>query len=359
METLGAQDIVPILAHYRLGDLERCQHIRRGYVNEKWLVETTEGRYLLKCRHPSLSEPRLVDAQHALMGHLRAVGFPVPALISTRCSTSFLEVQGEVYEVQEYLAGAPCDLTKPVHLATAARTLGWYHDAVRGFDSQALHRPTERYGSQALGQIIQRLMQSWRGRTTAQLDVLIGELQGHAGDLKARFREFGQLPDLLIHGDYYADNLIFQGDRVVGVIDFDLAHWCWRAMEVAEVLLAFATERCRRFESIVYRGVLDLDVVHQFLAAYAETAELSEAEIRALPHLIRTIWLCASLDPPLEPLLSLERAPQALPEILALAGWAKAHAADIVEAGLEVQRNLKSDKAANKAWITRGRSNDS
>jgi homoserine kinase type II len=359
METVDFQDIVRILAHYHLGDLERYQHIRRGHVNEKWLVETTEGRYLLKCRHPSLSAPRQVDAQHALMGHLRAVGFPVPALISTRYATSFLEVEGEVYEVQAYLAGIPCDPAQPAHLATAARTLGWYHDAVQGFDSPALHRPAERYGPPALGQIIERLKKPWRGRTAAQLDLSIGELQRHARDLEARFREFGPLPALVIHGDYYADNLIFQGDRVVGVIDFDLAHWCSRAMEVAEALLAFATERCRRFESIVYRGVLDLDVAHQFLAAYAETAELSEAEIRALPHLIRTIWLCASLDPPLEQLLGLERAPQALPEILALAGWAKSHAADIVEAGLEAQRNLKSDKAANKAWISRGRSDDS
>ena len=332
METFRSKDIVRILAHYHLGDLERYQHIRRGYVNEKWLVETTEGRYLLKCRHPSLREPRLVSAQHGLMGYLLGTGFPVPALISTRYGTSFLETEGEVYEMQAYLAGVPCDPTRPAHLATAARTLGWYHGAVQGFDSPALHRPAERYGPRALGQIVERLQKSWRGRTTAQLDLFIGELQGHARDLEARFREFGPLPALVIHSDYYADNLIFQGDRVVGVIDFDLAHWCSRAMEVAEALLAFATERCRRFESIVYRGVLELDVAHQFLAAYAETAELSEAEIQALPHLIRTIWLCASLDPPLEPLLSLERAPQALPEILALAGWARAHAADIVEA---------------------------
>jgi len=332
METVNAQDIVRILAHYHLGDLERYQHIRRGYVNEKWVVETTEGRYLLKCRHPSLREPRLVNAQHGLMGYLLVAGFPVPALISTQYGTSFLEIEGELYEVQAYLAGVPCDPTRPAHLATAARTLGWYHDAVQGFDSPALHRPAERYGPRALGQIIGRLRGSWCGQTTAELDMSIEELQGHAKDLEARFREFGPLPALVIHSDYYADNLIFQGDRVVGVIDFDLAHWCWRALEVAEALLAFATERCRRFESIVYLGVLDLYFAHQFLAAYAETAELSEPEIRALPHLIRTIWLCASLDPPLEPLLSLERAPQALPEILALADWAKAHAADVVEA---------------------------
>ena len=72
-------------------------------------------------------------------------------------------------------------------------------------------------------------------------------------------------------------------------------------------------------------------MVNRFVTAYLEDSLLSEAEIYALPEMIRTIWLCASLDPPLEPPLSCESAPQALPEILTLAQWALAHASEIVE----------------------------
>ena len=109
-------------------------------------------------------------------------------------------------------------------------------------------------------------------------------------------------------------------------------------LELAEALIYFATERPGHLRHIVYSGILDLGVVRQFLAAYAETMSLSESEMQALPHWIRTIWLCASLNPPLEPPMSLEAAPQALPEVLALAGWAQAHGSDIVEIALTAER---------------------
>jgi Ser/Thr protein kinase RdoA (MazF antagonist) len=115
------------------------------------------------------------------------------------------------------------------------------------------------------------------------------------------------------------------------VVDYDLANWAARAMEVAEAIIAFCTDPKLELEHIVYRGALDLALVKRFVTGYLEESLLSEAEIYALPDMIRTIWLCASLDPPLEPPLSCESAPRALPEILTLARWALVHASEIVE----------------------------
>jgi Ser/Thr protein kinase RdoA (MazF antagonist) len=166
------------------------------------------------------------------------------------------------------------------------------------------------------------------------LSSLIQELAGHVRDLERRYQALGQLPELVIHGDYHGGNLIFRNARIVGVVDYDLAHWCSRAMEVAEAIIAFCTDPGLELEHIVYRGALDLALVDSFVTAYLEEALLSQAEIEALPDMIRTIWLCASLDPPLEPPLSRRAAPKALPEILALADWALAHSTALVEVGL-------------------------
>lgn len=331
---ISEQDITRILAEYDVGGLWRSVRVQRGYVNEKWLLETAKGRYLLKRRHSSLSEPDLVVAQHALMQHLQQAGFPVPTLLRTRRSTTFLLLQDRVYEMQAFVEGDPCDPRDPVQLAAAAHALGWFHNVVQGFDHQRLHRPSERYGPVSLAQIFERLRREWRGQISSHVEVLVRELENHIQDLAASFRQFGPLPELVIHGDYHADNLIVRGCCVIGVVDYDLAHWCSRAMEVAEALLAFATEGWRRFKVIVYRGVLDLNLVYRFLGAYQGAAALSNPEIHALPHLIRTIWLCASFSPPLEPALSLEAAPGALPEVLALARWAKGHASEIIDIGM-------------------------
>jgi Ser/Thr protein kinase RdoA (MazF antagonist) len=141
---------------------------------------------------------------------------------------------------------------------------------------------------------------------------------------------------MVIHGDYYAGNILFQDDRVTGVVDYDKAHWSARALEVAEATLYFAQEPDARFQRIVYSNVLDLDTLQRFLKAYAGIACLTVAEIRALPHLMGTIWLCASLDPPLAPRLRLDGDLEPLLEVLALAEWARDHEREIEEVGFEV-----------------------
>lgn len=334
---MSDEDATRVLTHYDLGKLRNCRRVERGYVNENWVVETSTGRYFLKHRCTDLQDPHTVTAQHALIQHLRDVGFPAPAVVPTSDGETFVELQSELYEIHEYIPGELYDLTRPAHFRQAARTLGWYHNAIEKFDHPLFHQPREIYGLARLASILKQLEERWHDHTTPQLDPLIAELNEHFRDLEARFSGIGELPELVIHGDYYADHLIFRDDEVVGVVDYDLARWTSRVIEIAEAVIYFATKHQNEFKHIVYSGVLELDAVYRFLASYCETVPLSEDEIRVLPHMIRTIWLCASLDPPLEPLLSLEGAPAALPEILTLAGWAQAHATDIVELGLDVR----------------------
>jgi homoserine kinase type II len=340
---LTEQDITAVLAQYGLGAFRHCAPIKRGYVNEKWLLETEKGQFLLKRRHASLRRPSLVQAQHALVQHLRRAGFPAPALVRTRYNNTCVVHGGEVYEVQDYVPGDLFDAEKPPHLAAAACMLGFYHNAVRGFDHQALHRPEERYGYAALSRTVKGLLASWRQSIVPGLKPLMRRLEEHLQDLGHRYLAFTQLLELVIHGDYHGANLVFQEDRVVGVVDYDLAHWCSRAMEVAEATIAFCTDPGLGLQHIVYPGVLDLELVNGFLNAYQATVPLSEAEIAALPCMVRTIWLCASLDPPLEPALSLEAAPRALPEILALADWAAANEAELVRICVATRRNCREE----------------
>jgi homoserine kinase type II len=330
-EGLCEQELVAVLSGYDLGVLKDLAHIEQGYVNEKWLLETGKGLYLLKRRHPSLRKPSLVQAQHSLVQYLRSADFPAPALVATRNGHTFLVRGGELYEVQEYVPGAPYCVGRVGQLLAAGHTLGLYHKAVAGFDHRILHWPMERYGPLAFAQIVIKLQESWGRRVGSELASLFAELRRHAQDLQSLFADFGQLPELVIHGDYHGANLVFQGNQIAAVVDYDLAHWCSRAMEVAEAVIAFCTSPGLGLKHIVYQGVLDLELVMGFLAAYQREAPLSETEIQAFPEMIRTIWLCAALDPPLEPHLSLEAAPGALPEILALADWAAEAREELVE----------------------------
>jgi homoserine kinase type II len=330
------------LAYYDLGKLRTAWQIKRGFVNDNWAVETAQGQYFLKRRHPHLHQSDLIRAQHDLMEWLWQAGFPAPAIVPTANGKTFLTLDDQFYEIHEYIEGQPYDHNRPDHLEEAATTLGRYHTCVEGFASQSLRNLGTLYSPTILRTTLTDLSEAWGLDRNPDLAKIAGQLEAHALDLAARLAGFSTLPHLVIHGDYYGGNLLFDGNRIVGVVDYDKARWQPRVVELAEALIYFTTERPGHLKHIVYSGTLDLGVVRQFLAAYTDMVSLSKPEIYSLPHWIRTIWLCASLDPPLEPPMSFEAAPQAAPEVLALANWAQAHTSDIVEIGLAAQKNTCS-----------------
>jgi homoserine kinase type II len=332
------EEIAAILEQYDVGTGQSWQKIERGYVNEKWLVETPTGRYVLKRRHPSLCQPDLVAAQHALISHLHAVGFAAPEIVRTRRGGTSVRWNARMYELQKRIPGDPGDRLRPAHVCAAAWTLGHYHRLVSGFDRPVLHRLGPRYSPLVLTSTLERLNGECRRPITVETQPILNRLKEHARHLAEQLGQLENLPELVIHGDYYAGNILFRGDEIAGVVDYDQAHWSARAQEVAEATIYFAQEPGARFRHIVYSGVLDLDAVPRFLAAYADNVRLTGEEIRALPHLVRTIWLCASLDPPLAPRLMLDTDREALRESLALADWARAHARDIKHIGFRVFR---------------------
>ncbi|MFQ5343739.1 MAG: phosphotransferase [Anaerolineae bacterium] len=274
---MTGEEIAGLLTHYDLGELLSCNRVEHGYVNENWFIDTTTGRYFLKRRHPSLRDPHRLSAQHVLVQHLNAAGFPAPAIIPARDGSTFLDLEDETYEIHSYIPGTIGDIGQPAHFAAAARTLGWYHATVEGFNHRRLH-PRRRYTPSILAQIVERLVDDWRGQTSPALDGLLRKLQAHVVDLASHSQRDRQLSELVIHGDYYTENLIFQGDVVAGVVDYDLARWTWRVVELAETLIYFAAERPGRLKHVVYPGVLDLSAAQRFLAAYSDAVSLSNAE---------------------------------------------------------------------------------
>jgi homoserine kinase type II len=321
-----------VLARYDLGKLRVARRVERGFVNDNWAVETARGRFFLKRRLLRRRGIELVRAQHALVQWLHQAGFPVPALVPTVDGETLLVLDDEWYEVQEFIAGVPYDPARPAHFREAALTLGRYHACVRSFAPGAFRSLGRLHSPVILSVRLASLLRAWDLERDPDLAPMARRLQDHAADLAARFREHGPLPFLVIHGDYYADNLLFEGDRVVGVVDYDKARWQPRVVELAEALIYFASPRPGYLRHLVYPGVLEWEALGQFARIYAEVIELERAETRALPDYVRCIWLSVSIQRLLERGSRLSEASDAAGELLELADWAADNAAEMVAA---------------------------
>jgi homoserine kinase type II len=319
-----------VLSHYDIGEPRSARPVERGFVNEDWRVETSLGTYFLKHYHPSLCHPKIIRAQHALIAHLGGTGFPAPNILPTAGGDTLLALDGELYEIQAYIEGAFYDHECPAHFEEAARMLGRYHTCVIGFAPQTLRDLGELYSPTILHANLAALVNAWEIERDPDLAQIARQLATHADDLAARFAAHGALPHLVIHGDYYADNLIFEGDCIAGVVDYDKARWQPRVVELAEVLIYFASPRPGRLKHVAYPGTLAWEPFERFLRHYANVVELDESETRALPDYVRCIWLQVALQRLGEKGPRPPEALEALGEVLALGEWAEGNAEKMI-----------------------------
>lgn len=327
------EGLARVLGRYGLGRLRSARRIEEGFVDENWCVETDQGCYFLKRRHPRRCQSEaIVRAQHDLILHLCRAGFPAPTLVPALSGETFVLLEGELYELEEYIEGQSYDPGRPAHLAAAAQGLGRYHARVEGFAPGALRARGELYGPESSRASLSRLAGVWQLDREPALASIAQELAEREAELASRFARHGALTWLVIHGDYYAGNLLFDGDRIIALVDYDKVSWQPRVAELAEALIYFASSRPGHLEHLVYPGFLEWDLVHRFLQAYARALTLSDDELRALPDYVCSIWFSVALRRLLEG--SPQRPPEAqeaLKEVLALVNWACAHTRQMVE----------------------------
>ena len=82
------------------------------------------------------------------------------------------------------------------------------------------------------------------------------------------------LPAGIIHGDLFRDNVLFEGNRLTGLLDFHHAAKGWLIYDLAVA----ANDWCSELEGALHEGK-----THALLAAYHERRPLTAAEIECFP----------------------------------------------------------------------------
>ncbi len=328
---LMQNELSAVLQHYALGELKAARRPKRGFVHDNWIVETTQGSYFLKHRDPRHSQPELIRGEHALMVWLNRAGFPAPGLLPHVYGDSLLVLGGDCYEIQEYIAGRPYDHSRAHDLEQAGITLGRYHVLVEGFSLPPPRKVGGLYHPRMLQSNLANLTESWQlGRNPAFTEI-VSRVAAQSDDLADRFACHGTLPELVIHGDYYAGNLLFDGNQVVAVVDYDKARWQPRVVELAEALIYFASPRPGHMQHLVYPGALQWCPFRHFVQAYSQVTLPADDELSVLPDYIHCIWLQISLQRLWEKGTRPTWALEALREVCELGDWARANASQIVD----------------------------
>jgi len=202
-----------------------------------------------------------------LMEHLAQRGIHCPLPVKTRDGKALVTLNRRSAAIVTFLTGIALRRPDAAHCAAAARTLADLHKAQDGFAMvrrNALGPPGWRPLAEAI-----------HGADSIE-DGLTAMIHGSLEELVPAWPS--GLPGGVIHADYFPDNVLFVGNLVGGVIDFYFACNDAFVYDLAIMLNSWCFELDGSFNITKGQAVIN---------AYRRQRPLSEAEITALPVLMR------------------------------------------------------------------------
>lgn len=252
---------------YSLGRVGDVAGIAEGSVNSNYLVDAAKGRFLLRIDEAK-SENEL-RRELDLLTFLRTHSFPCPHPMQDRMGRFYRTYENKCVSLFRYQEGrvvAP-ERFKPAQLETVGRTLGELHVIGKGYKKGIDNRFSfER---------IADLYLSVRARLPNYFRKILRTLDEEVEYL-TRYLE-GKLPKGVIHGDLFADNVLFRGEKLVAVLDFEAACRGKFIFDIATAVNALC----------FVKGVYSIDRFRELLHGYESVRTLSLAEWDAFPNELR------------------------------------------------------------------------
>jgi homoserine kinase type II len=273
---VSPEQLAAWLVQYPVGSLLGVEGIKEGVENSNFLVATRDGRFVLTL-FERLTREELPFYIH-LMVHLARQGIPCPAPVANREQEYLGSLNGRPAVLASFLPGVSVLRTTPAQCAAAGAMLAKLHRAGQSY-KRHLDNPR---GPRWWQETAPRVMPFLNAADQSLLRDEVGFLQ---------LAKLEDLPQGVIHADLFRDNVLLEGDRITGIVDFYFA--CQGALlyDVAVTVNAWCSDE---------NGVLDDEAARALLTAYHALRPLTRIERTAWPAMLRgaalRFWLSRLFD---------------------------------------------------------------
>ena len=269
--SVDAKQLEAFLRRYNIGSLIHHQGITAGITNTNYALETTAGAFILTLyeHHSESALDYILGLQHHLANKNIACAAPV---IDNR-NRLYSSLNQRSAAIIGRVPGQVCQSVSSRHCAIIGAELARFHLA--GSDYTA-----KRNNPCGL---------DWYVVIAKKLDPLLNRseriLLHQEIDIYLQY-PFTSLPQGSIHADIFHDNVLFDGDRLGGIIDFDYACYGSLIYDLAVIM----NDWC-----IFTNGELDPARTEPLLQAYHRVRPLQGRELKALNLMLRVgalrFWL--------------------------------------------------------------------
>lgn len=268
--TLDDADVAAIAGGFALGTPRRWRAIAEGTINSNFEIDTERGRFFLRVNEGKAIGD--VTYEGELVAALAERGVPAPVPLASSEGTRLLHHDGLLISAFAWRPGvhrAASEVTAR-DAATVGAVLAKIH--VAGLElPRAMRRPSIYDHAHIRGRF-----ESFRTRVDNVLADAIALLGAELAWLEQRAGLRAAATHGVIHGDLFRDNVLFEGDELTAVLDFEQASGGSLAYDLAVAINDWAWAAGPRPE-----------VARALVEGYETIRTLPDADRAALPIELR------------------------------------------------------------------------
>lgn len=282
------EEVQDVISKWNIGAAVKCELAKKGEVNRNFILTTKKAQYVLRqvLSHSHYKRSSDLEFELDYLKYLKRTGFPyhVPSVIPTRTGKPFTKVRGYYFWLYKFIEGTVIEGLNESHFAQLAKMMGIYHWLIErsglnnGKPSGDLYSRTstlkemEDYRSEILGEHRMNREDAIFMEESAKLIPLLRNLD------ESPYSNLKRYP---IHRDIIPENLIWQGAKLVGLIDFEHVSG---TNEPTAKDIAVAIQFICRDKKVKHR--LHLRLASRFLQSYRKWHPVSNKEVRLIPNLV-------------------------------------------------------------------------
>ena len=252
--TLAPTELAHIVAQYPIGTPLKLEEMLGGFGNSNFKLTTTAGEFLLKICDEK--DPTELQMQISLLQHLYEHTYPTVYPILTKDQSPVThETVGSVM-LYPFLQGE-----QPQASPSTLKQLG---EALA-----KLHRIPPIDGLPRFAMGISQMVPFFKEVQGTQFEThpFVESLKSQLESIKPHLN--ASLPMGLLHGDLFLDNTLFNGDRMVAILDFEEGCYDVLLIDIGMTIIGC----CYTPEH-----ELNFKAAHRFLDAYNTVRPLTESE---------------------------------------------------------------------------------
>jgi homoserine kinase type II len=256
--TLSLEEVSVWLKDFSIGKLVKLKGIAAGITNTNYFVITDQQKYVLTIfeKHTADELPYFVS----LMAHLANHGVPCPSPVLDKHGVALHLLKGKPALMVTCLNGEDVATPNLAQVKQVASTLAKMHLAGESFTETGSNQRGQHWFDSTAQMVMPKL-------DALDATLLSSELNYQKG------LNVMDLPRGVIHGDLFRDNVLFDGDKLGGFIDFYYACNDILAYDVAIAM----NEWCLHHNGSDL-GSIDQEKANAFLAAYQALRPFTQQE---------------------------------------------------------------------------------